>query len=161
MKYPKCDKEINANNTCNVDNCYIGCKKPMTREEAVKIANDKWPFGPNVVAVLEALGLLKFEEAPKKHCLLCKQSFNENEVKNYMCIIPDCTTFIKQKPVKQVEWRHTLGNRCWFSEGYDPNKSDSGWRRVNEVKVEIGKFTRIRMANGSYVQGYIESLEQP
>lgn len=103
----------------------------MTREEADRklrmpmISGGAWQ--DNLLNALERLGLLKFEEAPKK----------------------------------QVEWKHSMGFREWFTEGYNPNVSDSRWTRVNEVKVEIGKFTRIRMANGSYVQGYIESLEQP
>lgn len=67
MKCPKCSKELNVNNTCNETDCYIGCKKPMTREEAVKkVLNVKWNGIDGIINALEALGLLKFDEAPKK-----------------------------------------------------------------------------------------------
>jgi hypothetical protein len=32
---------------------------------------------------------------------------------------------------EKIEWLSPGGNRCWFSEGYDPNKIEPGWKQMS------------------------------
>lgn len=114
----------------------------MTREEAyMKVNGVCRQDGYSFVRALEALGLLKFDEAPKKLNKVFQVTKEVLQAIKDLIGVSNENNFVATR----------VGDFVYQSLKEEAPK---------KVLIEIGKFTRVEMTNGSFFQGKVAHIDQ-